>query len=257
MTSARPELPRDADDEAGDLPRMSLLEHLDELRRRLFYSAIAIVVAFAVCWAFAKRIFSWLERPIMEVLPPGEKLSFINLAEPFMLYIKVALLAGIFLASPVVLAQLWLFLKPGLYQRERRLALPFIFFCTLFFVAGGYFGYAVAFPMVVRFLLGMGEDFQQVIAIQPYFSMMSKILLGLGLVFEMPMLIFFLARLGIVNARQLLGAFRWAVLLIFVVAAIITPTPDVATQTVFAVPMILLYLLGVVVAAIFGRREDD
>jgi sec-independent protein translocase protein TatC len=148
-------------------------------------------------------------------------------------------------------------LRPGLYRRERRLALPFIVFTTLFFVAGGYFGYRVAFPMVVKFLLGVGEGFRPVITVQTYFSMMSKILLGLGLVFEMPMLIFFLARLGIVTAGQLLRWFRWAVLAIFVIAAIITPTPDIATQTVFAVPMIALYLLGVFVAWVFGRSRDD
>jgi sec-independent protein translocase protein TatC len=173
-----------------------------------------------------------------------------------MLYIKVALLSALFVASPFLLLQLWLFLRPGLYQRERRLAVPFVVFTSLFFLAGGLFGYVVAFPMVVNFLLGVGEDFKQVVTIQAYFSMMSKILLGLGLVFEMPMLMFFLARLGVVTAMQLLKGFRWAVLGIFVTAAIITPTPDIATQTVFAVPMILLYLLGVVVAAIFGRRRD-
>ena len=128
---------------------------------------------------------------------------------------------------------------------------------SLFFVAGGYFGYAVAFPGVVRFLLKVGEDFRAVITVQTYFSMMSKILLGLGLVFEMPMLIFFLARLGLVTARKLIRWFRWAVLGIFVTAAIITPTPDIATQTMFAVPMILLYLLGVLVAWVFGKKDTD
>ena len=236
---------------------MTLLEHLDELRRRLFNSAIAIFVAFLGCWYFAPDIFRWLERPFLEAVPEGEQLAFTDLAGPFMLYIKVALLAAIFVASPVVLSQLWLFIRPGLYRRERRLALPFIVFTSMFFLAGGYFGYLVAFPMVVRFLLGVGEDFRQVVTIQTYFSMMTKILLGLGLVFEMPMLIFFLARLGIVNARKLIRWFKWAVFLIFVVAAIITPTPDIATQTVFAVPMILLYLLGIGVAAVFGPKDEE
>ena len=180
-----------------------------------------------------------------------------DLPGPFLLYIKVALLAAIFVASPVVLLQLWLFIRPALYRRERRLAIPFMVFTTLFFVAGGYFGYRVAFPMVVRFLLKMGEGFRQVVTIQTYFSMMSKILLGMGAVFELPMLMFFFARIGLVTARQLLRWFRWAVLAIFVVAAVITPTPDVATQTVFAVPMILLYLLGVLVAAVFGRPREE
>jgi sec-independent protein translocase protein TatC len=239
-----------------ELPRMTLLEHLDELRRRIFHSVLAIFIAFLGCWYYSPQIFEWLERPILDALPAGDQLAFTDLAGPFLLYVKVALLAALFVASPLVLMQLWLFLRPGLYRRERRLALPFIFFTSLFFVAGGYFGYRIAFPMVVHFLLGVGERFKQVVTIQTYFSMMSKILIGLGLVFEMPMLIFFLARLGIVSARQLLRWFRWAVLAIFVTAAIITPTPDIATQTVFAVPMILLYLLGVLVAALFGKKRE-
>ena len=257
MTSAIPELPENGAEAQDELPRMTLLEHLDELRRRIMHSVVAISVAFLVCWYFSPQIFSWLERPIMEALPEGEKLAFTDLAAPFMLYVKVALLAAIFVASPVLLTQVWLFIRPGLYPRERRLALPFIVFTTLFFIAGGYFGYRIAFPMVVRFLLGVGEDFRQVVTIQSYLSMMTKILLGLGLVFEMPMLIFFFARLGLVTARKLIKWFRWAVLAIFITAAIITPTPDVATQTVFAVPMILLYLLGVVVAALFGKKPDE
>ncbi|MCK5375592.1 MAG: twin-arginine translocase subunit TatC [Acidobacteria bacterium] len=257
MSSAEPDLAgRGEEGSEEGLPRMTLLDHLDELRRRLLYSVIALFVAFLGSWYFAPNIFHWLERPILDVLPEGEQLAFIELSGPFMLYVKVALLTAVFVASPFLLLQLWLFLRPGLYRRERRLAVPFVIFTTLFFVAGGYFGYLVAFPMVVRFLLGVGEDFKQVVTIGTYFAMMSKILLGLGLVFEMPMLIFFFARIGLVSARQLLRWFRWAVLLIFVTAAIITPTPDVATQTVFAVPMILLYLLGVGVAAIFGTKKD-
>ncbi len=256
MTPAVDELPEDGDELGDELPRMTLLEHLDELRRRILNSVITLLIAFLICWYFSPQIFSWLERPIMDVLPPGDKLAFTDLAGPFMLYVKVALLAAVFVASPVLLTQVWLFIRPGLYRRERRLALPFIVFTTLFFVLGGYFGYRIAFPLVVRFLLGVGGDFKQVVTIQSYLSMMSKILLGLGLVFEMPMLIFFFARLGLVTARKLIKWFRWAVLAIFVVAAIITPTPDVATQTVFAVPMILLYLLGVVVAALFGKKAD-
>jgi sec-independent protein translocase protein TatC len=256
VTPAVDELPEDGDELGDELPRMTLLEHLDELRRRILNSVITLLIAFLICWYFSPQIFSWLERPIMDVLPPGDKLAFTDLAGPFMLYVKVALLAAVFVASPVLLTQVWLFIRPGLYRRERRLALPFIVFTTLFFVLGGYFGYRIAFPLVVRFLLGVGGDFKQVVTIQSYLSMMSKILLGLGLVFEMPMLIFFFARLGLVTARKLIKWFRWAVLAIFVVAAIITPTPDVATQTVFAVPMILLYLLGVVVAALFGKKAD-
>jgi len=240
-----------------DLPKMTLLEHLDELRRRLGVALLAVFVGFLVCWYFAKDIFAWIARPLTQFLPAGDKLAFTGLIDPFMLYIKVALLAGIFVASPVVLFELWLFVAPGLYRRERRLLIPFLFFTTLFFVAGGYFGYAVAFPMVCRFLLQVGSDFRQVITVNEYFSMASKVILGLGLVFEMPILILFLARIGVVTHKFLIRHFRYAVLAIFILAAVITPTPDIATQSVFAVPMILLYLLGVLVAWLFGKRRVE
>lgn len=239
-----------------ELPRMSLLEHLDELRRRLAVSAAAVFVGFLACWYFAKPIFNWLSVPLTQFLPEGEKLAFTGLIDPFMLYIKVALLAGIFVASPVVLWQVWLFIAPGLYRHERRIAIPFLLATTFFFVAGGYFGYKVAFPMVCRFLLEVGSEFRQVITVREYFSMASKVILGMGLVFELPVLILFLARLGVVTHTFLLKQFRFAVLAIFIVAAIITPTPDVATQSVFAVPMIALYLLGVGVAWLFGKRPS-
>lgn len=252
--AAAPRLERPANDE--DLPKMTLLEHLDELRRRIGVSLIAVLVGFLVCWYFAPKIFAWLAMPLVQFLPEGEKLAFTGLIDPFMLYVKVALLAGIFVASPVVLLQLWLFVAPGLYRHERRVAVPFLVFTTLFFLAGGYFGWAVAFPAVCRFLLSVGKDFRQVITVNEYFSMASKVILGLGLVFELPVLILFLSRLGVVDHRFLLRHFRYAVLAIFVIAAVITPTPDIATQSVFAAPMIVLYLLGVVVAWIFGRRKE-
>jgi sec-independent protein translocase protein TatC len=241
--------------EAGEeLKRMTLLEHLEELRRRLAWSIAAIFVGFLLCWYWAPRIFAWLSVPITQFLPPGENLAFTGLVDPFMLYMKVALLAGIFLASPVVLYQLWLFVAPALYRHERHVAIPFLVFTTIFFVGGGYFGYKIAFPMVVHFLLQVGKGFRQVVTINEYFSMASKVILGLGLVFELPVLILLLARLGVVTHRFLLKYFRYAVLVIFIIAAVITPTPDIPTQCVFALPMIGLYLLGVLVAWIFGKK---
>lgn len=242
---------------ADELSRMTLLEHLEELRRRIGVSLLAVSAGFLACWYFAKPIFAWLSRPLTQFLPPGDKLAFTGLVDPFMLYIKVAVLAGIFVASPIILYQLWLFVAPGLYRQERRVVFPFMFFTTAFFLAGGYFGYAIAFPMVCRFLLQVGSDFRQVITVNEYFSMASKVILGLGLVFELPILILFLARIGVVTHRFLLKQFRFAVLVIFIVAAVITPTPDIATQSVFAVPMVGLYLLGVLVAWLFGKKPES
>ncbi len=242
-------------DGGEELNRMTILEHLEELRKRIMWSIVAVIGGFLLCWYWAPRIFAWMAVPITQFLPAGEKLAFTGLVDPFMLYMKVALLAGIFVASPVVLWQFWLFVSPALYRHERSIVVPFVLFTTIFFFGGGYFGYKIAFPMVVKFLLSVGQNFRQVITINEYFSMASKVILGLGLVFELPVLIMVLARFGIVTAKFLLKYFRFAVLIIFIAAAIITPTPDIPTQCVFALPMIGLYLLGVLVAWIFGKKR--
>ena len=243
----------------GDLERMSLLDHLDELRRRILYSLITLVVAFGVCWTWVQEIYVFLEQPIRPWLPEGTKLSYLGPADPLMLYIKVALLAGVFLAAPVILYQAWRFISPGLYPRERRWALPFIFFGTLFFLGGGAFAYYVAFPFAVKFLLGVGEMFQPVITIERYFRFLMTVILGLGLMFELPIVIFVLSQVGLVTPRFLIRHFRWAVLLIFLAAAVITPTPDVVNLCIFALPTLALYLLGVAAAAVAqkARRRRD
>jgi len=167
----------------------------------------------------------------------------------------IALLAGVFVASPVILYQLWLFIAPGLYRHERKWVWPFVFLSVLFFVGGGYFGYAVGFPMVAKFLVATGEDFMPVLKIEDYLDITSKLLLGMGLVFETPILIFFLARMGVVTEKWLLAKFRYAVLIIFIIAALITPTPDIPTQCAFALPMCALYLLGVLMAWVFKKKK--
>lgn len=240
-----------------ELPRMGFFQHLEELRKRLLVSLLAIFGGFLASWYWAPRIFDFLARPIRSVLPPGQNLAYTRLTEPFLMYFRVALLAGILISSPIVLWQVWLFISPALYRREKRYVLPFVGFGVLFFLSGCAFAYYEAFPLVVRFLIGVGQPFQAVITINEYLSMATKLILGLGLCFEMPILVFFLARLGIVSERWLLKKFKYAVLIIFVVAAVITPTPDVATQCVFALPMIALYLLGILIAWLFRRREPE
>jgi sec-independent protein translocase protein TatC len=173
------------------------------------------------------------------------------------MYFRVALLAAIIGASPVILWQLWLFIAPALYRKEKKYVLPFIGAGLLFFIAGCAFGYYEAFPVVVGFLIGVGKDFNAVITINEYLSTASKIIVGLGLVFETPILIFFLARMGVVSEKWLLAKFKYAVLVIFIIAAIITPTPDIATQCVFAFPMIGLYLLGIGIAWMFKPRKSN
>ena len=242
------------EDSEQELPKMSFLEHLEELRKRLIYSLVALAVAFLACWHFADRIFAELERPLTKFLPAGEKLVYTRLTEPFVLYMKVAFYAGIFLASPFLLMQLWLFISPGLYSRERRYAAPFIIMATLFFVSGGYFGYRVLLPATCGFFIETGHQFQQMIKADEFFSFASTIVLASGLVFETPILIFFLARIGIVTPAFLMQKGKYAIVIAFIVAAIVTPTPDMVTQTALAVPMIALYYLGVLIAWMFGKK---
>ena len=249
MTATAP-----AEDPERDLPKMSFLEHLEELRKRLIYSFIALGVAFLACWNYANRIFELMERPLARFLPAGGKLVYTRLTEPFMLYMKVAFYAGIFIASPFLLLQLWLFISPGLYSRERRYAAPFIIMATLFFVSGGYFGYRVLLPATCGFFIATGQQFQQMIKADDFFSFASTIILASGLVFETPILIFFLSRLGIVTPVFLLQKSKYAIVLAFIISAIVTPTPDWITCTALALPMIGLYYLGVLIAFVFGKR---
>lgn len=238
---------------------MSLLEHLEELRMRLSWMLGAFLLCFLAAWYWSKPIFAFLARPIYRFLPEGQRLVALKVGEPFLLYIKVAMLAGLFAAAPVILYHLWKFVSPGLYRHERRWGLGFILFGTALFAAGGAFAYYVAFPYTVEFLIGVGTDFTMSITGSSYLSFLMTIIVGLALMFELPVVIFFLARIGVVTPGFLMRNFRWAVLIVFIVAAIVTPTPDVFTLCLFALPTLALYLLGVGVAALFGRprRLDD
>jgi sec-independent protein translocase protein TatC len=251
--AADPQVEREPETE---LPKMTFLDHLEELRKRLMVSLGAVAVGFLVCWAFAERIFAVLQEPLTRFFAPGDKLAYTRLTAPFFLYMKVAFFAGLFLASPVVLLQLWLFIAPGLYKKERRLAAPFIVFGTVFFIVGGYFGYRFLLPATCNFFVETGKQFKQMITVDEYFSFASTIILACGLVFETPIIIFFLARLGIVTPAFLLQKFKYAVVLSFIIAAIVTPTPDMVTQSALAIPMILLYLIGVAVAYLFGKKVE-
>jgi sec-independent protein translocase protein TatC len=242
------------EDEERELPKMTFLEHLEELRKRLLISIVAILVAFLACWNFADKIFAWRAQPLSKWLPAGEKLVYTRLTEPFMLYMKVAFYAGIFVAAPVILWQLWLFISPGLYKRERRYAAPFIIIASLFFIIGGYFGWRVMLPGMCQFFLSTGTQFQQMIKADEFLSFASTVVLAAGLVFETPILIFFLARLGVVTPQFLMKGWKWAIVGSFIIAAIVTPSPDPVNQTALAAPMIALYFLGVGVAYVFGKK---
>ena len=236
---------------------MTFLEHLDDLRKRLFYSFLAVILTIFPAWFFHKHIFEILAFPVNQYLPEGESLAFTKLTEPFMVYIKVSFLAAIFVISPFLFFQFWKFVAPGLYQREKKYVIPFVFFTTVFFAAGGIFAYFVVFPFACRFFLGMGEGFQAVIKMDEYFSLALRVIIGIALVFELPTLIFFLSRMGLITAKWMAKKFKYAVLVVFIVAAIITPTPDPVTQSIVAVPMLALYGLSILIAFLSEKKRKE
>lgn len=234
---------------------MSFLEHLDELRTRLTVSALALLAGFLIAFAFSSYVFDFIMRPLQETLPPGGQLIYTEPAEAFLLYLKIAALAGAILAAPVVTWQLWLFIAPGLYAKEKRYAIPFVLMSSVFFIGGAAFSHYMVFPFAWRFFAGFGSDYLTFMPrIAPAFSLYAKMALALGAVFQMPTLVLFLARMGVVTAGFLLRQTKYAILMIFILAAILTPGPDVVSQLLMAGPMILLYALSIVIAWAFGRR---
>lgn len=229
--------------------------HLEELRSRLIRCFIAIAVGFVISYAFKERIFRVLARPLLAALQQGNTLIFTGVTEAFFTYLKVSLLSGIMLAIPVILYQFWMFIAPGLYRKERKIMLPIVFLSSFFFLAGALFGYFIVFPYGFKFLLGFASpNIRAMPAMKEYLGFASKLLLAFGLVFEMPLVITFLARLGLVSVDFLKKNRKYAILLFFTFAAILTP-PDVVTQIMMAIPLMLLYEISIIGARIFQRRS--
>src|SRR5579862_9235222 len=232
-------------------PAMPLLAHLEELRKRVIFSVGGVLVGFLACWSLADRIFGLMQQPIIQALRHhglGGGLVYLNPTEPFNLYLEVGFVAGLFAASPFVFYQLWLFIAPALYRHEKRYVLPFITSTVCLFAAGGLFGYKMVYPASLDFLIGYGGRFQPMITIGEYTKLFATIIIGLGLMFEMPILVLFLALMRVITARWMWRNLRYSVLVIFIVAAIITPTADILNMCLFAAPMIALYAISIGVA---------
>ena len=244
---------------ARDNRSMPLLAHLEELRKRIIFSILGIVVGFLSCWSYADRIFGLMQQPIIQALRHhglGGGLVYLNPTEPFNLYLEVGLVAGLFAASPFVFYQLWLFIAPGLYREETRYVLPFLLSTVGLFITGGLFGYKMVYPASLDFLVGYGLRFQPMITIGEYTKLFLTIILGLGLIFEMPILVFFLAMMRVITARWMWRNLRYAILAIVVVAAIVTPTTDILNMCLFAAPMVALYAISIGVAwLVHSARE--
>lgn len=235
--------------------KLPFTAHLAELRTRLIRSFIAVAVGFLISYAYVQQIFEFLMRPMIQAMPPGSPLVFTSLTEGFFTYFKLALTSGICLASPVILYQLWRFIAPGLLEHERRYALPFVFFVSSFFILGASFAYYVVFPSIFRFLMSFSSDIVKPMpSMKEYLAFSSKMLLTFGLIFEYPPIVFFLAKVGILKGSWLARQRRYAIILIFVLAAVITP-PDAVSQILMALPMMVLYEVGIILAKVFGKKE--
>jgi sec-independent protein translocase protein TatC len=265
-TRPGPPGPFEPDDDAELGGKMSFLEHLDELRTRLIRTLLALVIGFLVALAFIPEwdlgrvrfpgIFRFIMEPLSAVLPNGSSLIYTVPTEAFFLQIKMAALVGLILAMPVVMWQTWRFIAPGLYSNEKRWAIPFVGLTTICFTAGALFSHYIAFPFAWRFFASFGTDYLTFLpSVKEAFSLYVRLLIGLGLVFEMPTVVFFLARVGLITAGFLVRNIKYAVLVIFVVAALITPSGDPVNLSVVAAPMIALYGVSIVIAWVFQRRS--
>ncbi len=246
------------DDEAGDdVGKMSFLEHLDELRKRIIWAVASLGVGFVICIFFINQIFGFIMRPMQQMLPAGQTLIYTDPSEAFMLQIKIALIAGLIVASPLVFGQVWLFIAPGLYSHEKRYAIPFIVMSSFFFLLGAAFSHYVVFPIVWRFFVGFTNDFLTFTPkVEPAFAMYLRLILALGITFQLPTLVLFLARMGMITPRFMIRNFKYAVLIIILAAAVLSPDGGGVGLFAMAGPVILLYILSIGLAWMFGKKKS-
>ncbi len=238
---------------------MSMIEHLRELRKRLFYVLIAVGVGFAIAYQFSGQIFDFLMVPLLEAMPDDQekRMIFTGLAQPFVLDLKLGIFGGLILALPFILVQIWLFIAPGLYPKERRLVVPVIVTALLSFGLGAAFAYFLAFPVSFQYFLGYTTaTIQPMLSIMEYLDFVTKMLLGFGVMFELPLVIFFLARMGLVTPQFLANNRRWAVLVIAFFSAIFTP-PDAISMSIMAVPLYLLFEFSILIARVVYRERPQ
>ncbi|RBQ28703.1 twin-arginine translocase subunit TatC [Aliarcobacter vitoriensis] len=234
-----------------------LKPHIADLRKRLVFSSICVVAMFFVCFAFYEPILDFMTLPVKEALPDGTNMIAVSIEETFFTAMKVAFFAGFIASLPVIFWQMWLFLAPGLYDHEKKLVIPFVFFATLMFLTGAGFAYYVVVPLGFQFLIAFGSTVVTVMpSIGTYVGFFTKIMIGFGVAFELPVVTFFLAKIGVVDDKMLKDFFRYAIVLIFIVAAILTP-PDVISQLLMAAPLILLYGVSIYIAKVFNPAQKD
>ena len=235
----------------ADMGAMSFLEHLEELRRRIIWSILWACAGFGVCYWYHEFIYELMQQPIVTALKAHKMdtaLVYTNPTDPFNMYLKVSFLAGIFVASPFILYQVWAFIAPGLYRHEKKYVIPFMCSTVFLFLAGGVFAYYMVYPAALDFLIGYSVQFKPMITIGEYTDLFLTIIIGMGAIFELPILVFFLSLMGLVSAKFMWNNLRYSILIIFIIAAIVTPTTDIMNMCLFAAPMVLLYVLSIGIA---------
>ncbi|MFH1146099.1 MAG: twin-arginine translocase subunit TatC [Pseudomonadota bacterium] len=239
----------------SEMERLTLTAHLQELRRRLVISLVAVAAGFLLSYPFSQEIFDWLARPLYRLMPADKSLIFTGYSEAFFLYLKLAFFSGLVIASPVLLYQLWAFVAPGLYAREKKSALPFIAFSTLFFIAGSLFAYFAVFPVAFKFFLGYDSEFITAVPVMgEYCSFAVHLLFAFGLAFQFPVAMCLLAKIHVVSTWILRRNRKYAVLVIFIASALITPTPDIVNQLLMAGPLMLLYEFSILLIWLMERK---
>ena len=237
--------------------KQPFLSHLEELRRRLVACAIAVGIGFIAAYFFKERLFQILILPLKRVMPPGDQLIVTNLPEMFFTYLKVAFVAGLLAAAPFIFYEIWMFVAPGLYQKEKKFLIPFVISSSILFVGGALFGYFIVFPFGFKFFMSFANEYIKPLpSVKQYFAFSTKLLLAFGLVFELPVVAFFLAKMGLINDTFLKKQRKFALLLIFVMAAILTP-PDVVTQLMMAGPLMALYEISILVTKLAGKKKEE
>jgi sec-independent protein translocase protein TatC len=241
--------------EIGEKP--PLMGYLVEFRKRLIACAIAVLIGFVICYGFSEELFRVLVSPLKANMPEGDKLIYTGLPDMFFTYMKTGFVAGFLLASPFVFYQLWMFVAPGLHQRQKKSLVPFVIFSTVLFVGGALFGYFIVFPLGFRFFLGYANEHLHALpSVKHYFSFSVKLLFAFGIVFELPVVIYFFTRIGLISAGLLREKRKYAIVINFIVAALLTPA-DVVSQFMMVVPLIVIYEIGIIVAMIAGRRRIE
>ena len=236
--------------------KMSLTDHLIELRKRLVRSVIILLIGFGACYYYKDFIFAIITRPLVQVLPKNSYLIYTGLTEAFFVYMKLAFFASLIITCPFIIYQIWKFISPALHSTEKKYVLPFVFFSTLLFVSGVLFGYFVALPPAFEFFVSFNNQYlQSMISFGDYISLFVTFLLGFGLSFELPVFMFFLAKLGIVNSQMLSRQRKYAILVIFIVAAILTPSPDALSQILMAIPLMFLYEVSIFITKFAGKKK--